>query len=101
MVKMSLDHVQVMTGQVKEMKVAPSANGDSSRGLWEKKEFERDDLGLTTTPKPVSPEKRHPPAVSEIQSQTHISQDPQVLDLFSNVRVWSKAFFDLNKEVES
>lgn len=57
MVKMSLDHVQVLTGPVKEMKAATSANGDSSRGSWEEKEFERDDLGLTTTPKPVSPER--------------------------------------------
>lgn len=72
MVKMSLDHVQVMTGQVQEMNVATSANGDnsSSRGSWEEKEFERDDLGLTTTPKPVSPEKLHCFAVSEIQIRT-------------------------------
>lgn len=70
MVKMSLDHVQVMTGQVQEMDVAASANGDSSRGSWEEKEFERDDLGLTTTPKPVSPEKLHWLAVSEIQIRT-------------------------------
>lgn len=54
MVKMSLDPVQVMTGQVKELKVAPSANGDS-RGSWEEKEeFDQDHLGLTTKPKPVS-----------------------------------------------
>lgn len=70
MVKMSLDHVQVMAGQVKEMKVATSANGDSSRGSWEEKEFERDDLGLKTTPKPVSPEKLHRLAVSEMQIRT-------------------------------
>lgn len=58
MVKMSLDPVQVMTGQVKELEVGASANGGGSRGSWEEKEeFERDDLGLTTTPKPVSPEK--------------------------------------------
>lgn len=55
MVKMSLDPVQVMSGQVKELKVAPSANGDS-RGSWEEKEvFDQDHLGLTTKPKPVSP----------------------------------------------
>lgn len=54
MVKMSLDPVQVMSGQVKELKVGPSANGDS-RGSWEgKEEFDQDHLGLTTKPKPVS-----------------------------------------------
>lgn len=54
MVKMSLDPVQVMTSQVKELKVVPSANGDS-RGSWEEKEeFDQDHLGLTTKPKPVS-----------------------------------------------
>ncbi len=54
MVKMSLDPVQVMSGQVKELKVAPSTNGDS-RGSWgEKEEFNQDNLGLTTKPKPVS-----------------------------------------------
>lgn len=54
MVKMSLDPVQVMSGQVKELKVAPSSNGDS-RGSWEEKEeFDQDHLGLTTKPKPVS-----------------------------------------------
>lgn len=73
MVKMSLDRVQVMAGQVKEMKVAASANGDSSRGSWEEKEFEHEDLGLTTTPKPVSPEKLHRPAASVIP---HTSQAP-------------------------
>lgn len=55
MVKMSLDPVQVMSGQVKELKVAPSANGDS-RGSWEgKEEFDQDHSGLTAKPKPVSP----------------------------------------------
>lgn len=55
MVKMSLDPVQVMSGQVKELKVGPSANGDS-RGSWEgKEEFDQDHLGLTSKPKPVSP----------------------------------------------
>lgn len=54
MVKMSVDPVQVMSGQVKELKVAPSTNGDS-RGSWEEKEeFDQDHLGLTTKPKPVS-----------------------------------------------
>lgn len=54
-VKMSLNPVQVMSGQVEELKVAPSANGDS-RGSWEaKEEFDQDHLGLTTKPKPVSP----------------------------------------------
>lgn len=54
MVKMSLDPVQVMSGQVKELKVAPSSNGDS-RGSWEEKEeFDQDHLGLSTKPKPVS-----------------------------------------------
>lgn len=54
MVKMSLDPVQVMSGQVKELKVGPSANGES-RGSWEgKEEFDQDHLGLTTKPKPVS-----------------------------------------------
>lgn len=54
MVKMSLDPVQVMSGQVKELKVAPSSNGES-RGSWEaKEEFDQDHLGLTTKPKPVS-----------------------------------------------
>lgn len=57
MVKMSLDHVQAMAGQVTETKAATSANGESSRGSWEEKECERHDLGLTTTPKPVSLEK--------------------------------------------
>lgn len=64
---MDLDHGQVLT----------SANGDSSRGSWEEKGFERDDLGLSTTPKPVSPEKLHQLAASEVQIQT-ISQNPQV-----------------------
>lgn len=55
MVKMSLDPVQVISGQVKELKVGPSANGDS-RESWEgKQEFDQDHLGLTTKPKPVSP----------------------------------------------
>lgn len=54
MVKMSLDPVPVMSGQAKELKVGPSANGDS-RGSWEgKEEFDQDHLGLTTKPKPVS-----------------------------------------------
>lgn len=54
MVKMSLDPVQVMSGQVKELKVGPSTNGES-RGSWEgKEEFDQDHLGLTTKPKPVS-----------------------------------------------
>lgn len=54
MVKMSLDPVQVMSGQVKELNVAPSSNGDS-RGSWEgKEEFDQDHLGLTSKPKPVS-----------------------------------------------
>lgn len=54
MVKMSLDPVQVMSGQAKELKVSPSSNGDS-RGSWEEKEeFDQDNLGLTTKPKPVS-----------------------------------------------
>lgn len=70
MVKMSLDHVQVMTSPVQEMKVGASANGDSSRGSWEEKEFERDDPGLMTTPKQVSPEKVHPLAVSDIQNRS-------------------------------
>lgn len=54
MVKMSLDPVQVLSGQVKELKVGPSTNGES-RGSWEgKEEFDQDHLGLTTKPKPVS-----------------------------------------------
>lgn len=54
MVKMSLDPVQVMSGQVKELKLVPSTNGES-RGSWEgKEEFDQDHLGLTTKPKPVS-----------------------------------------------
>lgn len=54
MVKMSLDPVQVMSGQVKELKVSPSSNGDS-RGSWEvKEEFDQDHLGLTAKPKSVS-----------------------------------------------
>lgn len=54
MVKMSLDPVQVMSGQVKELQVAPSSNGDS-RGSWdEKEELDQDHLGLSTKPKPVS-----------------------------------------------
>uniref|UniRef100_H3D949 5'-nucleotidase, cytosolic IAa n=1 Tax=Tetraodon nigroviridis TaxID=99883 RepID=H3D949_TETNG len=48
----------------KEMKAATSANGDSSRGSWEEKEFERDDLGLTTTPKPPKPQNAVTVAVS-------------------------------------
>lgn len=55
MVKMSLDPVQVMSGQVQELKVSPSSNGES-RGSWDaKEEFDQDHLGLTTKPKPVSP----------------------------------------------
>lgn len=55
MVKMSLDPVQVMSGQVKELKVSPSSNGES-RGSWDaKEEFDQDHLGLTTKPKSVSP----------------------------------------------
>ncbi|KAM7383851.1 hypothetical protein PAMA_011291 [Pampus argenteus] len=54
MVKMSLDPIQVMSGQVKELKVSPSSNGDS-RGSWEEKEeFDQDHLGLSTKPKPVT-----------------------------------------------
>lgn len=54
MVKMSLEPVQVMSGQVAELKVAPSSNGDSA-GSWEgKREFDKDHLGLTAKPKPVS-----------------------------------------------
>ncbi|KAM3857952.1 5'-nucleotidase, cytosolic IAa [Diretmus argenteus] len=54
MVKMSLDTVQVIAGQVKELQVAPSSNGES-RGSWEKKEeFDQDHLGLTTKPKLVT-----------------------------------------------
>lgn len=51
---MSLEPVQVMSGQVAELKVAPSSNGDSA-GSWEgKREFDKDHLGLTAKPKPVS-----------------------------------------------
>ncbi|XP_045913803.1 5'-nucleotidase, cytosolic IAa isoform X1 [Micropterus dolomieu] len=51
---MSLDPVKVMSGQIKEVKVAPSSNGDS-RGSWEEKEeFDQDHLGLSTKPKPVT-----------------------------------------------
>lgn len=43
-----------MSGQVAELKVAPSSNGDSA-GSWEgKREFDKDHLGLTAKPKPVS-----------------------------------------------
>lgn len=53
MVKMSVDPVQVMSGQVQDLKVSPSSNGDS-RGPWEEKEeFNQDRLGLTTKPKSV------------------------------------------------
>ena len=53
MVKMSLDPVRVMTGQVEELKVSPSSNGDS-KGPWEEKaEFDQDNLGLTVKPKMV------------------------------------------------
>lgn len=61
--------LQVMSSQAKEVKVAASANGDSSRASWEGKEFEQDALGLTTTPKPVSPEKLQL-AVSGILTRT-------------------------------
>lgn len=54
MVKMSLDPIQVMSGQVKELKVAPSSNGDSRGSGEEKEEFNQDCLGLTTKPKSVS-----------------------------------------------
>ncbi|KAI3358348.1 hypothetical protein L3Q82_014792 [Scortum barcoo] len=64
MVKMSLDPVQVMSGQVKELKVTPSSNGDS-RGSWEEKEeFDQDHLGLSTKPKPPKPENAVTIAVS-------------------------------------
>ncbi|XP_017162781.1 5'-nucleotidase, cytosolic IAa isoform X2 [Poecilia reticulata] len=54
MVKMSLDAVQVMSGQVKELKVSPSSNGDA-RGSWEgKEEFDPNQLELTAKPKPVT-----------------------------------------------
>ncbi|XP_008282114.1 cytosolic 5'-nucleotidase 1A-like [Stegastes partitus] len=54
MVKMSLDPVQVMSGQVEELKVAPSSNGDS-RGSWEEKEeLDQDHLVLTSKPKSVT-----------------------------------------------
>lgn len=54
MVKMSLDAIQVMSGQVKELKVSPSSNGDT-RGSWEgKEEFDPNQLELTAKPKPVS-----------------------------------------------
>lgn len=83
MVKMSLDPVQVMTGQVTELKAAASANGDGSRGSWEEKgQFECNDLGLTTAPKPVSPEKLHHLSVSKHSSRPHNgSQHPQVFEL--------------------
>uniref|UniRef100_A0A8D3BG23 5'-nucleotidase, cytosolic IAa n=1 Tax=Scophthalmus maximus TaxID=52904 RepID=A0A8D3BG23_SCOMX len=61
---MSLDAVQVMSGQVKELKVPPPSNGDS-RGSWEEKEeFDRDHLGLSTKPKPPKPENAVTVAVS-------------------------------------
>ncbi|KAF3833524.1 hypothetical protein F7725_024728 [Dissostichus mawsoni] len=51
---MSLDPVQVMSGQVKELKVGPSSNGDS-RGSWEEKEeIDQDNVGISTKPKPVT-----------------------------------------------
>ncbi|KAF3833566.1 hypothetical protein F7725_024770 [Dissostichus mawsoni] len=54
LVKMSLDPVQVMSGQVKELKVGPSSNGDS-RGSWEEKEeIDQDNVGISTKPKPVT-----------------------------------------------
>ncbi|XP_041823338.1 5'-nucleotidase, cytosolic IAa isoform X1 [Melanotaenia boesemani] len=54
MVKMSLDPVQVMSGQVKELQVSSSSNGET-RGSWEEKPvFDQDQLGLTTKPKPVT-----------------------------------------------
>lgn len=58
MVRMSLDPVQVMSGQVEELKVSPSSNGDK-RGSWEEKEeFDQGHLGLTTKPKTVSVTKK-------------------------------------------
>lgn len=54
MVKMSLEPVQVMSGQVAELKVAPSSNGDSGGSWEEKREFDKDHLGLTAKPKPVT-----------------------------------------------
>ncbi|MEQ2292407.1 hypothetical protein AMECASPLE_022863 [Ameca splendens] len=54
MVKMSLDPIQVMSGQVKELKSSPSSNGDT-RGSWEEKEeFDPNQLDLTVKPKPVT-----------------------------------------------
>ncbi|KAK2830092.1 hypothetical protein Q5P01_018023 [Channa striata] len=51
---MSLDPVQVISGQVNDLKVAPSSNGDS-RDSWEdKEEFNQDNLGLTSKAKPVT-----------------------------------------------
>lgn len=59
MVKMSLDPIQVMSGQVKELKVSPSSNGDT-RGSWEEKEvFDPNQLDRTAKPKPVSVTNYH------------------------------------------
>lgn len=78
--------------------VVTSANGDSSRGSWEEKEFDCGDLGLSTTPKPVSPEKLRQ---RRSRSKPQVSQNPQVLQLRSNAGDGSKAFFDLNKDSQS
>lgn len=82
MVKMSLDPVQVMSGQVKELKVAPSANGDS-RGSWEgKEEFDQDHLGLTAKPKPVSP--AHLSYMSCVCLSSRLLMDhPEFIDSFT------------------
>lgn len=54
MVKMSLDPVQVKSGQVKDLKVSPSSNGDT-RGSWDgKEEFDPNRLDLNAKSKPVS-----------------------------------------------
>uniref|UniRef100_A0A3B4YZ15 5'-nucleotidase, cytosolic IAa n=1 Tax=Stegastes partitus TaxID=144197 RepID=A0A3B4YZ15_9TELE len=75
MVKMSLDPVQVMSGQVEELKVAPSSNGDS-RGSWEEKEeLDQDHLVLTSKPKSPKPENAVTVAVSSrVLFRTEVEQ---------------------------
>uniref|UniRef100_A0A3B4ZF40 5'-nucleotidase, cytosolic IAa n=1 Tax=Stegastes partitus TaxID=144197 RepID=A0A3B4ZF40_9TELE len=72
---MSLDPVQVMSGQVEELKVAPSSNGDS-RGSWEEKEeLDQDHLVLTSKPKSPKPENAVTVAVSSrVLFRTEVEQ---------------------------
>lgn len=93
MVKMSLDPVQVMSGQVSELKVSASSNGESRESWEEKEDFNQDNLGLTTKPKAVS-------LSSFFQRHCLTSAPPQPIPLLSLCLPCPRAAWNVDTELE-